>query len=72
MPESLQSLLDKTNAILGRSKEIQLQAQREIALEPEKPKVQGQVPVLFGKRAESDVLETHRGNFRRHWEPSAR
>ena len=30
------------------------------------------VPVMFGKRKESDIFETHRGNYKRHWEPSSR
>ena len=29
-------------------------------------------PVLFNKRKESDILETHRGNYKRHWETSSR
>ena len=29
-------------------------------------------PVLFNKRKESDILESHRGNYKRHWETSSR
>ena len=35
----MQSLLDKTNDILLRSKQLQLEAQREIATEAKKPEL---------------------------------
>ena len=60
-----------------KAKLLQFEAQEEMANEDLKtfeksgnlPKL---TPVLFNKRKESDILETHRGNYKRHWETSSR
>ena len=60
-----------------KAKLLQVEAQEEMANEDLKtfeksgnlPKL---TPVLFNKRKESDILETHRGNYKRHWETSSR
>jgi len=76
MSDNLKSLLARTNDILGQAKLLQVEAQEEMANEDLKtfeksgnlPKL---TPVLFNKRKESDILKTHRGNYKRHWETSS-
>ena len=74
MSEKLKILLERTNSILGTSKLLQMEAQKEIESEDHLQTNEGpkHIPVLFGKRKESGILETHRGNYKRHWEPSSR
>ena len=69
--EELQNILARTNSILLKSEEIAGIASNALESEviEEEPKL---VPVLFEKRKESDILEDHRGNYRRHWEHSSR
>lgn len=67
-------LLNKTNSVLSKSRELlgiasDKIANEDIINEANEPKL---TPVLFNKRAESDLFETHRGNYRRHWETSSR
>ena len=71
MPEELQNILARTNSILLKSEEIAGIASNALENEviEEEPKL---VPVLFEKRKESDILEDHRGNYRRPWEHSSR
>ena len=71
--QTLKKFLKKTE----KAKLLQVEAQEEMANEDLKtfeksgnlPKL---TPVLFNKRKESDILETHRGNYKRHWETSSR
>ena len=67
-------LLDKTNSILSKSRQLVDLATDKIVQEDKEEKAKGPklVPVLFEKRKESDLLEKHRGNYRRHWETSSR
>jgi len=74
LPEDIMELLNRTNSVLSKSRELvdiatDKMVQEDVDLEKTGPKL---VPVLFNKRAESDVLENHRGNYRRHWEASSR
>ena len=67
-------LLNKTDSILSKSRQLVNIATDKIATEDEEDALRGPklVPVLFEKRKESDILEGHRGNYRRHWETSSR
>jgi hypothetical protein len=72
MDEKLRAILEKSNSILQQSQLLVNEAQVKLAEEDTKsPKGQKLVPVLYGKRKESDLLESHRGNFSRHWEHAA-
>ena len=72
MDENLRAILEKSNSILQQSHLLMNEAQVKLTEEDSKsPRGQKLVPVLYGKRKESDLLESHRGNFSRHWEHAA-
>ena len=74
IPDDIMELLNRTNSVLSKSRELvdiatDKMVNEDADIEKKGPKL---VPVLFNKRAESDILEKHRGNYRRHWETSSR